>query len=313
MALPSHAHLLRHGFVGVCRHEYVIPPAVPTIWWFLDFDNVNGITGLFAWPTAYFPFPPAGTPKRGKILDEGISMEGQGTDATFIVPHVPVPPVPSMLLPLIILLGSSKILMGSNKTRIWCKGVSGLVGEQERAVGCCFIPYIPISLNLQCWDTPCKKYDLMVGAPFLSDIVIAPNSVLVGVKWSDYLAALIEWAIDIAIAIFLAVGMKGLKAGWAKHQAGKLERANKAADEAYDKAFQQAYEKGASTKAADKIGRKAFDDTMEKEMSSFLPKALTDFAKAPGGMSWLAKMPLKLTWRMLVTNTKWATGVEAKL
>lgn len=304
MALPSNAHLNVHGFVGYCRHDYLIPPGVPAIWSFIDFDVVNGITGLFAWPTAKFPYPPARRPDRGEILDMGLPMEGRGTDATLIVPHVPVPLVPSYLLPLIILLGSSKIIMGSNKTRIWCKGLSGLTGEMEQAVGCCVIPYVPLSLNLQCWDFACKKYDVSIGAPMMSDIVIAPNTVQVGISFSDYLAAIMDWAIDVALAVLVAFGTKGASKLWKNHkESSALKAVNKG-----KKAYNAAKIAGMSEEAAERAEKNAFNKAMKSwhdPISKPLTRAYDRIAAKQGGQQWLTALGAKLPYKLLVKNTEW--------
>ncbi len=308
MALPANPHLIDNPFVGFCRHDYLVPPAVPTMYFFLDFDCVNGITGLFAWPTAQHDFPPARRPKRGEILDNGLPMEGRGTDATLVVPHVPVPPVPGPLLPLIILLGSSRIIMGSNKTRIWCKGLSGLTGETDQAVGCCLFPHIPLSLNLQCWDFKCKKYDVTIGAPILSDVVYAPNTVQVGISFSDYLAAMIDWAIDIVFAVVLAFGMKGLGAMWAQHQSNKLREVNRAAEEAYERTLRESAEKEMSEEAAEEAARAASDRVYEQESRSLfrpIKNLYNRIAAKPGGEQWLVTLGLKVPYRLLVKNTEW--------
>lgn len=304
MPMPSNAHLIWHPFVGVCRHDYIIPPAIPTVWWFIDADIVNGVTGLFAWPTAAFPFPPARRPSHGEILDMGVPMEGHGTDATLIVPHIPVPPVPSPLLPLIILLGSSKIIMASNRTRIWCKGMTGLSGEDEVAAGCCVFPYIPISLNLQCWDFACKKYDMSIGAPMMSDVVVAPNTVQLGISLSDYLSALIDWAIDVALAILMALGSKGLKKAWASHTAAAEREARAVADGAMAKASSEAEHLG--REAAEEAGERAWKEAYEKATKpGLMSRMYSKISGTAGGKEWLLAMGLKLPYRMLVRDSEW--------
>jgi hypothetical protein len=308
VALPSNPHLIDNQFVGFCQHDYILPPAIPTMYYFIDFDVVNGITGLFAWPTAAHGFPPAKRPGHGEILDMGLPMEGRSTDATLIVPHVPMPPVPSYLLPLIILLGSSKIIMGSNKTRIWCRGISGLTGEAEQAVGCCIFPHIPMSLNLQCWDLKCKTYDVSIGAPMMSDVVFAPNTVQVGISFSDYLAAMIDWAIDVLLAVFLAFGMKGLGSAWAKHQKISLENADRLAREASESALAEASEKGLSKEAAEESARVAGERARAKATDSIFKPVKNLYGKIaakPAGKQWLIGLGLKVPYRLLVQNTEW--------
>jgi hypothetical protein len=208
MPLPSNAHLIVHGFIGYCNHRDY-PLGVKTLIGYLDFGVVNGVTGLSAWPTAKFPFPPAQEPKRGGTLAWGLPIEGRETDANPVVPHVPVAPWLAVgpLLAATILSGRSTILMGSNRTRISSRSLAFRVEEEEKAVGCCVFPYIPISLNLQCWAFDSEKLD-QVEAPMMSDVVVAPNRVQVGVQLSDYLAVILDWALEVIIAFAIAFVLK---------------------------------------------------------------------------------------------------------
>ncbi len=306
MALPSNAHLIWHPFVGVCRHQE-LAVGLPVMVGYIDFGVVNGVTGLFAWPTGKFSFPPAREPDRGGIRAWGAPMEGCGTDSTLLTPHIPVkPPVVGALLALTILMGTSRIVMGSNRTRIWCKGLSGLTGEVEKAVGCCVFPYVPLSLNLQCWDFPSKKLDL-VSAPVMSDVVIAPNTVQVGIEFSDYLSMLIDWAIDVALAFLFAFGTKKANKLLDERSAKKLAAANKAADEAYEKAIK--------AEATEEVAKAARSKVFAEKTASILPKKVTQawdkFAAKPGATKWLAAVGGKVPYKLLIKNTEWyREGVE---
>lgn len=255
MALPSNAHLIDHPFVGMCMHDY--PPS-PTLYYFLDFDVVHGVTGLFAWSTAKYPYPPALEPKRGGILDEGRPMEASGTDATFLVPHVPIPPMMSYMLPLIILFGSSEIVMSSSKTRIWCKGLAW-AGESEKEVGCCIFPHVPLSLNMQCWDI--KRGATSFGAPMPTDLVYAPNTVQVGISFADYLAVLVQWATAVLMGFLLSfAGKKEKPKNLSAKVQQKAEKAQKAAEaKALKKALAKGMSKEAAEKASKAAGEAAFD------------------------------------------------------
>lgn len=302
MAIPSCAHLNVHFFIGVCRHQDLIT-AVPTMIWYVDFSVLNGVTGLFAWPTAKFPYPPALKPHGetlGVLGSSPLPIEGRGTDATFVVPHVPFKPCAvGPLFPLIVLLGSSKIIMGSNRTRIWCRGLA-LAGEAEQAVGCCVIPYFPISLNLQCWDIPSKKLDL-VSAPMPTDLVVAPHSVQVGIEFSDYLAAMIDWAIDVAFAVLFAFGAKKGSNWWAKRKEKNLAKATAKAKKAHDLAKFV----GMSDEAAERVEKRVFAE----ETKPFLPKWISNvydrIDAKPGGTKWLAALAGKVPYKLLVKNTEW--------
>ena len=202
--------------------------------------------------------------------------------------------------------------MGSNRTRIWCKGLTGLTGESEQAVGCCVFPYIPMSLNLQCWDLACKKYDVSIGAPMMSDIVIAPNTVQVGISFSDYLAAMIDWAIEIVIAVLLAFGTKGGKKLWKNHkESSALKAANKG-----KKAYNAAKIIGMSDEAAERVEKKAFDDAMSSwhdPVSKPLTKFYDRIAAKKGGEQWMIGIGVKLSWRLISKSEWYREDVEQPL
>ena len=202
-------------------------------------------------------------------------MEGGGTDATFIVPHVPVPPMMSYMLPLLILFGSSEIVMTSSRTRIWCRGLL-LAGEMEQQSGCCLFPYIPLSLNLQCWDFQ-KKDGTSLGAPMLSDVVIAPNTVQVGIGFSDYVAVILQWATQVLLAVVMSAGSKSKTPKKTKPlSAKKLAKATAAADKAEAKALKKALAKGLSQDAAEasaKAARKAAFEHASKSVAKIYAKA----------------------------------------
>ncbi len=188
MSIPSNAHLIWHPFIGYCQHDSLlpIPPGTFPRFPHIDFDVVNGLY-IMSLPTAI----PGQSISHGDILDWNVSMEGQMADASLIVPHVSIPPVPfNALLPLIIFFGSSKILMGSGQTIIRTKSPV-FQSESDVPAGCCLFPYIPLSLNLQCWDP----------IPLPTDLVVAPNTVQVGINGFDYLDALIKFVIEVLIAL----------------------------------------------------------------------------------------------------------------
>jgi hypothetical protein len=316
MALASNAHLNWHPFVGFCFHDYFGQPPLmaPMLWGFLDFGVVNGVTGLFAWPTANFPFPPGLRSERGEILDMGVPMEGRGTDATFFVPHIPWAFNFNWMWLLIFTFGSSKIIMGSNKTRIWSKQISPMSGEAEQAVGCCMIPGAPLSFNLQCWDVKSKKVlaGAPIGAPMLSDIVIAPNTVQVGINFADYLLAMVDWAIDVLLALAIAGGTKKGKQLWKDHSAAKVA---KAGEKAATKAEKEAAEKGLSKELqqdAAKAARKAAEEAAEKPGT--LSRLYHKIGDTRYGDAYLVGIVVKLPHKLLIKNSEWyREGVQRPL
>lgn len=277
MSVPCNAHLIWHPFIGVCWHDSLLVsiPPIETKLPHIDFDVVNGLF-FFSLPTAV----PGQKISHGETLDLGVSMMGRLTDATFIVPHVPIPPVPfNALLPFIILFGSSKILMGSSKTWIWTRNAV-FHSEEESQVGCCLFPHVPLSLNLQCWDP----------IPLPTDVVIAPNTVQVGVTGADYLAALIDFAIEVALAILIMVAGAAVKKGIKKSgvaekakvwwQAKKLAKAEKTALKESEAVTRLATKKVAA-QGAEEASEKESKEIAER-LSSKAVKAYNEALKNEG-------------------------------
>ncbi len=174
------AHLIVHGFIGPGSHKALLPPAVvPVITFHLSFDTLIGLTIKAEYSTT-------------ELGPGGIPLVARGNDSGYLVPHVSIP-INNVLLPVTIALGQSKVCFGSSKVLINVKG-------SPKQCGCCTFPVVPISLNMACND-PCN---------YPSDIVIAPNTVEVGMTLGDIIAGIVSGAIDAAVSFAL---------GWA---AGKV-------------------------------------------------------------------------------------------
>lgn len=163
------AHLTIHGFIGIGSHQSVNPPSVvPVITPHISADTLLGLTIKAKYsPTVIGPF--------------GFQCIAQGNDSGFVVPHIGIPPN-NVLIPLVIFFGGSKPMFAASTVPIDCGGA--------KPMACNVIPYAPVGLNQACND-PCN---------YPSDIVICPNTVVVGMTLGDFLAGLAATVLDVAIS-----------------------------------------------------------------------------------------------------------------
>lgn len=164
------AHLIAHGFIGIGSHKALIPPAVvPAIAPHIAVDTLLGLTINAKYSkTVKGPF--------------GIQMIGKGNDSGYFVPHFCIPP-PNVLLIAIIPFGGSKPMFAASTVQMDVDG-------SATPVACACFPVVPISLNQACND-PCN---------YPSDIVIAPNSVVVGMTLADVLGGIFGTLVDCGIS-----------------------------------------------------------------------------------------------------------------
>lgn len=166
------AHLTAHSYIGAGSHMAVYPP-VPTavLTMHIAMDTLLGLTIGAKWSkTVIGPF--------------GFQFIGAGNDSGFVVPHIAVPP-PNVLIPVIIGFGGSKPMFSASTVLIDVDGA----GLPMSAVA---IPYNFVSINQACND-PCN---------YPSDMVISPNTVVVGLTLGDYVAGVANIAIDCIISAF---------------------------------------------------------------------------------------------------------------
>lgn len=164
------AHLTAHTFVGIGSHTAVNPPSVvPVITPHISMDTLLGLTIRAKYSkTVIGPF--------------GFQFVGQGNDSGFVVPHIGIPPN-NVLIPLIIFFGGSKPMFSASTVRIDVEGAG-------TPMACDLIPYNFVGINQACND-PCN---------YPSDIVICPNSVVVGMTLGDLIAGVAATLIDVAIS-----------------------------------------------------------------------------------------------------------------
>lgn len=164
------AHLTAHTFVGIGSHTSVNPPSVvPVITPHVSMDTLLGLTIKAKYSkTVIGPF--------------GFQFIGQGNDSGFVVPHIGIPPN-NVLIPLIIGFGGSKPMFSASTVQVNVDG-SGV------AMACDLIPYNFVGINQACND-PCN---------YPSDIVVCPNTVVVGMTLGDLISGVVQTLIDSAVS-----------------------------------------------------------------------------------------------------------------
>lgn len=182
MVMMYSAHLLAQCFMGVGLHT-AFPPTPPAP---LPHRSSSSLEGLRI--GAKYSVTELGM--------GGISLVARGSDSGMGVPHIPNT---NTLLPAIIAFGSSKVMFGSSKVQINAQGGA-------KHTGCCILPYVPMSFNLACND-PVK---------FPGDMVIAPNTVFVGMTLGDIVAGFVDMAVDIGLSYVTGKALGALNKGVGK-------------------------------------------------------------------------------------------------
>ena len=168
--MMHNAHLHMHTFIGIGTHKALIPPSVvPVILPHISMDTLLGLTIKAKYSKTVI----------GPLFN---SMIGKENDSGMIVPHISIPPT-NALLPIIILFGSSKVMFTASTV------VMDVAGASTPLAAACF-PFVPLSLNQQCND-PCN---------YPCDLVISPNTVVVGLTAGDILAGIAGIVIDVGVS-----------------------------------------------------------------------------------------------------------------
>ena len=183
------AHLTVHTYIGPGSHKALVPPSVvPEIILHIAADTLLGLTiGAKYSKTVIGPC--------------GFQFIGKGNDSGLVVPHISIPPT-NLLLPITIAFGISKPMFSASKVHIDVDGAG-------TPLAACCNPWLPLSLNQACND-PCN---------YPSDIVIAPNSVVVGLTLADIVGGVIHIALDSAISAILNWA-SGHASKWLIHKIG---------------------------------------------------------------------------------------------
>jgi hypothetical protein len=131
------------------------------------------------------------------------------------------------------------------------------VKMQGKPVAACMFPYAPVSMNQACND-PCA---------FPSDIVICPNSVMVGLSFGDIIAGVINIAVDTIITRV---------ASWAGDQVGKYLLEPLAARIAAPlmREFTEEMTEAFGREAAEQMTREAAENVVERPLAAATVEAL---------------------------------------
>ncbi|XXT24762.1 hypothetical protein WME94_24840 [Sorangium sp. So ce429] len=286
-------------FIGLSWHEalfwWPMPPPgayVPQKYWpHLSFGLVSG-THLFSfW---------SDQGKREIQLD-GVHWMGRGSDASLVVPHVDVVQGWNPLLPWTILFGSSISVWGTSGVAIACD--NPIFGETACDLACSPFKTVPFSIHLAC-NSP-------VSLPL--DFTVVWGTAKAGFTWADFVACLVDIAIEIAMDILMKFGgqiagkmWKGAKAAGkgvlkGAKMAGKgaanlaqpfVERAGKAlmresAEETLTKILKESAEEAADD-VASRLGKQAaesFSDSLGR-LRSQSDELLEELAEAADGSLW---------------------------
>ncbi len=218
-------------FISFSWHDTImmvpVPPfVVPTKAFHLDFSVVQGL-----WIGSFL------SNGRGKrVVGDDLLFVGRTSDAGLFVPHISFPPTWMNILTT--LFGSSMCLFGCSSVTLACK--NAIWGNDDCDLAATPFGPVPLSLNLACHDP--------YSAP--TDIVVVWGSIYSGMSASDLLAALIDFAINLACE----VGMKYVAEPLAK-RAGKgiqsgFKKATAKAGSVYKKVFPKAAAAAAKRRAA---------------------------------------------------------------
>jgi len=160
------AHLTVHTYIGLGTHMALYPPlVVPALTPHVAMDTLLGLTINAKYTTTVIgPF--------------GFQFIQQGNDSGFVVPHIAIPP-PSVLVPVVIAFGGSKPMFAASTVKM-----------QGTPVAAGVIPFNFVSINQACND-PCN---------YPCDMVISPNTVLVGLTLGDMIGGLLSVVMDCGIS-----------------------------------------------------------------------------------------------------------------
>ncbi|XXX81792.1 hypothetical protein WMF30_23825 [Sorangium sp. So ce134] len=250
-------------FIGLSWHEalfwWPMPPPgayVPQKYWpHLDVGLVSG-THLFSfW---------SDQGKREIQLD-GVHWMGRGSDASLVVPHVDVVQGWNPLLPWTILFGSSISAWGTSGVAIACD--NPIFGETACDLACSPFKTVPFSLHLAC-NSP-------VSLPL--DFTVVWGTAKAGFTFADFVACLVDIAIEIAMDILMKFGgqiagkmWKGAKAAGKGVLKGAKFMAKGAADlaqpffERAGKAFARESAEGTLAKILKESAEEAADEVASK-------------------------------------------------
>ncbi len=172
----------RHAGIFVMCSQMFIPPVLPGIAWHIGFAMED-----------WSHNDPLGTNKWNEdVKCDGVSIASRGNSPWPVVPHwnlFPYPGIPinpNILIPLLILLSSSKSFLAVGSV-VAQKGPIAVMIPGVKVVG----------VNMACADP--------IPMPAINVVWVGQSTVVLGFTLGDLLAALLQWAIDIIIALAVKV------------------------------------------------------------------------------------------------------------
>ncbi|MDC0683421.1 hypothetical protein [Sorangium atrum] len=252
-------------FLGLSWHEalfwWPMPPPgayVPQKYWpHFQTGLVSG-THLFSFWSEQ---------KKHEIQLDGVHWIGRGSDASLVVPHVDVVQGWNPLLPWTILFGSSISVWGTSGVAIGCD--NPIFGETTCDLACSPFKTVPFSLHLAC-NSP-------ISLPL--DFTIVWGTAKAGFTWTDFIACLVDIAIEIAMDILMKFGGQ---------IAGKLWKGAKAAGKGLMKGAKMAAAKSADLaqpffkRAGKALARESAEETLAKILKESAEEAADDVASKVG-------------------------------
>jgi len=229
-----------------------VPPfVVPTKAFHLDFSVAQGL-----WIGSFL------SNGRGKkVVGDDLLFMGRGSDAGLFIPHISFPPTWMNIMTT--LFGSSMILFGTSSVTLACK--NAIWGNEDCDLAATPFGPVPFSLNLACHDP--------YSAP--TDLVVVWGSVYTGMSFADLLAALIDFAINLACE----VGMKYVAEPLAKKAGNGMKQLGGQMSSAWKKAFPKATAAAAKRRAAKGASKGVFS-SMVSSISKLAGYQSTDAVKS---------------------------------
>lgn len=211
------AHLDLNPMIGMSWHDGVIvlvPPVPMKALPHIDFNILRGLfppTSLMAMLSKEYWRP--GPHEHGEIEMDSLRGLARGNDAGFFSPHISIP-INNSTLPFTYIFGSSISIFGSSSVKI--PAYNSIFGYEEADVGASLFPYV--GLNIACNDWPVW--------PTPTNIAPTWSTVMVGVTFADFVAALVDFAIEVffswageAAGDWVGSKIKKIKAGRANELA----------------------------------------------------------------------------------------------
>ena len=172
----------RHEGIFLMVSQMFFPPVLPGIAWHIGFAKED-----------WSHNDPMGTDMWNEdVKADGVSIASRGNSPWPVVPHwnlFPYPGIPvnpNVLIPLLILFSRSKSFIAVGSV-IAQKGPIAVMLPGVKVIG----------INMACADP--------FPMPIINVVFVGQSTVILGFTLGDLLAALLQWAIDIALAYLMKV------------------------------------------------------------------------------------------------------------